>query len=383
MKLFFNKAINFKNIVLRLGIVLLSTIIALGIAEMTAFYKIQKIKKNYQDSDSDLAKRYLSEEVRIFRLKYENRLDHLRAYHDLKDNAPVTDLLFTVITEYGNSQHNILLQGDSWANKASSSKFIRSQIKDFSQNKKIGFVASGVGSYSPSPMLVQLKILREEFNLHPSIVVAIFDQTDIGDELDRYKDSILDVDKNILRMRAPEFESLNHNGLLRAKNSINLYSDKFSLHKLYEYTRFRKEEDGLPHWGVHVLDPLYYGVDQAQKNRVVDNISAYISEVFSDKAVKKLIIVTHPHKNHLFGKEKYKANISDLVNLSISNASRKIDIQHLNLNNNFFHSYPNMDYKEIFLMDDPSSHLSDEAYACCYYPAILDSIKSSLKELNK
>ena len=36
-------------------------------------------------------------------------------------------------------------------------------------------------------MKLQFEILKEDFNIHPDIVVAYIDQTDIGDEICRYK----------------------------------------------------------------------------------------------------------------------------------------------------------------------------------------------------
>ena len=39
-------------------------------------------------------------------------------------------------------------------------------------------------------MTVQFQILKENFNISPSVVIAIIDQTDIGDELCRYRSKI-------------------------------------------------------------------------------------------------------------------------------------------------------------------------------------------------
>lgn len=372
---------NIKNSIQTCLAVIISLAFSLGVAELVAFYKIEGIKKQYQDSSSELAKKYLSDDITNFRIKYENRLDHLRSYHDLKDDAPATELLFTTISPYQKGRPNVLLQGDSWANNASSSKIIKEEIRDFSKRKKIGFVAAGVGSYSPSPMLVQLRTLRDEFNFYPSIIVAIIDQTDIGDELDRYSDSILNVEKNIIQMRPQDFESLNHNGLLRARNAINLYSNEFSILKLIKYAEFKQHENSLPHWGVHVLDPLYKNIDERQKKIVIKNISAYISEVFRDADAKRLIIITHPHKKHLNGPDRYKLNVADLVNESVLGSSRKADIYHLNFSNNFYDLYSKMKLEEVFLKDDPSSHLSEVAYSCCFYPAILNRIDMTLREM--
>ena len=47
---------------------------------------------------------------------------------------------------------------------------------------------AGTSSYSPSLMSAQLNAIRSQFGELPETIVAIIDQTDLGDELCRYKD---------------------------------------------------------------------------------------------------------------------------------------------------------------------------------------------------
>ena len=42
-------------------------------------------------------------------------------------------------------------------------------------------------------MTLQLETLRDDFSIHPSIIIGIIDQTDIGDELFNYKEQIYDT----------------------------------------------------------------------------------------------------------------------------------------------------------------------------------------------
>ena len=81
------------------------------------------------------------------------------------------------------NNQNILIQGDSWAQAA---QFSQKFLKRVSKKNHAGIIHSGVSSYSPSPMTIQLDILRDDFAIHPSIIIGIIDQTDIGDELFRY-----------------------------------------------------------------------------------------------------------------------------------------------------------------------------------------------------
>lgn len=43
-----------------------------------------------------------------------------------------------------------------------------------------------MGSYSISAMTVQLDIFENKLNIKPSIIIAIIDQSDLGDELYKY-----------------------------------------------------------------------------------------------------------------------------------------------------------------------------------------------------
>ena len=120
-----------------------------------------------------------------FKNKYIDRLNHLRSPSSVRfKEKPPSELLFSVLKPFSkNNNQNILIQGDSWAVAA---KFSQKFLKRVSKNHHVGIIHSGIGSYSPSPMTIQLAILRDDFAFHPSIIIGIIDQTDIGDELFRY-----------------------------------------------------------------------------------------------------------------------------------------------------------------------------------------------------
>ena len=95
-------------------------------------------------------------------------------------------LLYTTINEYSSARSkNILIQGDSWAERASSVGAYN-YLKKESKKNNLGLINAGISSYSPSPMSIQLFILRKDFNIFPNTIVAIIDQTDIADEIYRY-----------------------------------------------------------------------------------------------------------------------------------------------------------------------------------------------------
>jgi len=93
---------------------------------------------------------------------------------------------FSVVEDFKKENiENILVQGDSWAEVFNNKKnFFK--IKEYTKVNDVGFINAGITSFSPSAMTSQLNILEKEFKIKPSIIIAIIDQTDIGDELFRY-----------------------------------------------------------------------------------------------------------------------------------------------------------------------------------------------------
>ena len=72
------------------------------------------------------------------------------------------------------------------------------KIRDFAERKNFGLVNAGIASYSPILMQLQYQILEKDFNIKPNIVVAYIDQSELGDELCRYKNNRLYDSKNKL-----------------------------------------------------------------------------------------------------------------------------------------------------------------------------------------
>ena len=56
-------------------------------------------------------------------------------------------------------------------------------------------------------MKIQYKILEEEFNIKPDYLISIIDQTDIGDELCRYKHNIVNNKNGTIKKINREFNT--------------------------------------------------------------------------------------------------------------------------------------------------------------------------------
>ena len=276
---------------------------------------------------------------------------------------------------------NILIQGDSWAAFANTEK-ITNFLKNLTIKRNFGLYNAGKIGYSVSPMNVQLHLLRNKLNINPSIIIAIMDQTDLGDELHRYQT----LNKNTLELintyASYEFK----------KNFFNILDSKnFSFFKLLglskeffisRYKQFNNDFyktcsyiisriiyliDDVP----TVISPLVYGLEKDNKKIIKYRLNNYINNVFKNNDLKKLVIVTHPHRNHLVNdKTKYKENISLIINNTIFNSPHKKKILHINFNDDFDYVYKNIEIEKIFLKNDRYSHLTAQNYLDYYYPHI-------------
>lgn len=285
---------------------------------------------------------------------------------------------FSVIKDFNiNNKENILIQGDSWAQIANK-KRIFTNLKKFSEDHKVGIINSGVDSYSPSPMTSQLYILEKEFNITPSIIIAIIDQTDLGDELYRYrtldknsfsyaltniqKKFLIDSREKIKRFNLftfKLFDVANSYFLLQKKiyGFDTLHTTKIILKKI------RSKLFGLP----IVLSPLKFGINETEKNIFKSKINNYVNLSFQNSKLKKIYFVTHPHIKHL--NNKYKTNVKTIIDEAINeNDNNKLVHLDFEIINKSFD-------KKIFLKGDEFSHLTEDAYANYFYPKIFSKIE--------
>ena len=113
------------------------------------------------------------------------------------------------MSDFKNEKINILLQGDSWSEQfltnektyKNAIKYIQTTTKD----NNMGFINAGVTSYSPTLMRLQMDYLEKDFGIKPNIVVAYIDQTDLGDENCRYKDSRIIIKNKLAGIKEEKY----------------------------------------------------------------------------------------------------------------------------------------------------------------------------------
>ncbi len=352
----------------------LSTSVVLAVLEVGARFVVDApwVNKHAQ----------LTEEALNFYESITRQMHHVRRPETL--NGQPTDALYSVVSPFLQGKRNFLLQGDSWAEGMEKSAS-RAEITKFSSRTGSGFITAGISSYSPSPMTAQIRVLRERFDIFPTDVVAIIDQTDIGDELCRYASRRKELSNGYSVSVSPEpFESSEVYAMSyffekqRALRSDNLFIWRIAK---AAFTRIRHEivkEDLRCGWS-EISAPLSQGLADADAKKFKRTVATYILEVFADPRVQSLTLVTHPHRNHLTDKpeEKYVLNVADLLRAAVRELDHRSRISILDFNEPSLGVYLYDDRESPFKVGDPASHLTEKAHAYSFTRKILEAIDPS------
>lgn len=268
----------------------------------------------------------ISDEAIEFYKIHAAELHHLRDLDDgrwhLSKNP--SNAIFSTIAPFRKTQKNILIQGDSWAEQFET-PVSRKILERFANEKQVGMINAGSSSYAPSVMTVQINKLRRQFNIHPTHIIAIIDQTDIGDELCRYAiRRIFDEANRLIGVRPEPFESNETYKLeLFFRKQAILRSDKLALQKLLESAALKiwhnlSKEKRRCKWP-EISRPLTQGISKKEAEDFVSAVNRYIDAVFSDGRVKSLHIIVHPHRNHFSQdpRDKYVLYAGELVQRAI------------------------------------------------------------------
>lgn len=296
------------------------------------------------------------------------------------ENQNLNERLFKVYNKFSNKNfENILLQGDSWA-EAANKELIRKNIEILVKKKNFGFINAGKKSYSVSPMNVQYDILYKKFNIKPSIIIAIIDQTDIGDEIHRYQnlrndnleltDTGLSVEfkKNFfILLESKKFNLIKFMLILKEFWTSKFY--QFNENYLETLKYIIKRISYVFYKIPAVLSPLKFGLSETDEKIIQKRYHRYFENIF-ENGLKKLILVVHPHRDHIFNNN-YKYNLEELVEDVVNNSIYKSKISMINFSENFNSIYKDYAREEIFIEEDVFSHLTDNAYRDIYFPIIM------------
>lgn len=352
----------------------LSTIILIYIAVF--FYTFINLNKEFKYSFNSINNLE-------FHKKYSEKLHHIRDTSTILDSfktVETEDLLFTRLNKKNKKNLIVLFQGDSWMEMMvypAEPDFISvNAIKNTKPLKNIHFVNSGIASYSPSLMSIQLDILEKDFGIFPDILISYIDQTDIGDENCRYKHKKIFQNSSLLAVEPESYYSnrsiFNYSKIYSLSQiSLSNYSDTVKTFKLinfkikYKLIRLIKKNKRVKcYYGE--LEKYLINPQSAQIQYFEKSLNEYLKKIKQKKNIKKVFLVTFPHKKHF--EKSYSYNVSSSVD-KVSKNNRLV--KHINfskilLNNKEFK------YKDIWNRDQ--IHLDFINYKKLFLRPILDEL---------
>lgn len=360
---------------------LLSFLIFVILIESLSFVSIKLIKNN------SLIKKSMNFHNSINLKKEFNNYIDLIPYIDGEksfefiNSTKSKDLFYEIFNDFNKkNSENILIQGDSWA-AAANNKIIKKEIINFAKEMDFGIINAGKTSYSISPMTVQLDIFIKKFDLKPTIIIAILDQTDIGDEIHRYQslnpESLNLQDTKVHNEFKKKFFEILDSRNINFFKLLKLFKEFWNSRLIqfnYDYNATIKYTFKRLFYlitNTHtVIAPLKYGLNTEERIIIRKRIEKYINFVFKND-IQRIVFVTHPHNGHLKNKPNYKENLSFILDKIIKESKYSDKINHINFNKDFKKIYKNLSPNEIFVKNDTTSHLTKDIYSKIYYPHIL------------
>lgn len=271
--------------------------------------------------------------------KYFNSIEHIRYKDRFRFEEKNQELIFNYLKKNQLKKNKIILfQGDSWMNHInkyqSSQKIIKENLSQFPN-----IINAGTTSYSPSLMYKQLKILEEDFKIFPTVMVIYIDQTDMGDELCRYK-HLIQFDKkgkliNVAGEKYPLYQGVfnlhekislsiielsNTSKFLKTNQIINYKAKKSFIKIKKKFLNFFNDEK-LKKCEWRIIEGYKKSLSKQDKLYLIDLFKKYFNFLDTRDYIKSVFIVTHPHKIQLTTKDQ-PIDVSEIVSVSIQNQDK-------------------------------------------------------------
>jgi hypothetical protein len=315
--------------------------------------------------------RWPEDVLRTYSTVYE-KTHHLREIDPEKwgyEENP-DEILFTVIRPFEGQQRRLLIQGDSWGEQVTQSPFSHAVVEDFARLNDWGAVSAGTTSYSASPMTTQFQVLRDAYGLDPTDVLVFFDQTDLGDELCRYKDRRrLGSNGELLAVSPEPLTSSEVYTVSRGIEGQKILSRdhlpsilRWGWYAVDKRMRKRELEERKCGWA-EITRPLRSGISDREFAYLVDVFQTYLETVLGNPSTRNLVIAVHPHKDHLLSDGSYDFGIGDVVAAAVEASKHKAKIKIFDGGSIYGNPLPDADVEAMFKQEDCSCHLTDEVHS--------------------
>ena len=194
------------------------------------------------------------------------------------------------------------------------------------------------------------EILEKDFNIKPNIVVAYFDQTDFGDELCRYKDKrVYDKNNTLVAVKNKNYSRavfsltklnyiseivlLNNSQLKRTFKLTNFfikYGFLRAINKFKSIKKFGWKNRDIFKCHFPEIRKYLISSNSSEISYFEDRVKDYINLLMNKEYIEKIILVTFPHHDHIFGyitskdeKKYYTTNVSNIIENIVKNKNLK------------------------------------------------------------
>ena len=325
--------------------------------------------------------------------KYSKRLHHLRNLDKKIDFKKTESLLFSESEQNDiNNKMSILFLGDSWIEQMLVYQQSNNYIENYFKKNKINYYNAGISSYAPTVTNIQYQILKDDFKLKPKIVVLYIDQTDIGDEMCRYKKNkefvngkLYGVKDYFFTPRAISMSKIDKkytNSFFKDLAQFNFYIKERFFLATNKFQKIFKNNKNI--YGCDTSDILSYLINPAVNSIEYfrNSTKDLVDLLNNDRQIEQILIVTFPHRNHLkhitnandYGD--YNYSVEDAVDHYISNkVSEKIT--HLKFSK-YFNKNTELINEKSFIQMDKTSHLTESSHSKIFTRKIIDEIDKIL-----
>ena len=341
-----------------------------------------------------------------FNKKYSKKLHHIKGLPGLKEGGETKpeSYLFSEINKFEDKINKILIQGDSYMEGIAWHKSSHNLAKQFSIKNNVGLINAGVASYSPSLMSMQLDVLENDFKFYPNILVAYIDPSDIGDEICRYKNRRIFNENNELagvstkyysRHTVFDYTKVHHESDILISDSSNIlkaiklmnFNLKFKILKRKNIIVEKIERILTGGWKNRKLQKCHWGDIQRpliennpeEIKYFKDRLKDYLNKVNLKTHIKKIFVVTFPHRANLFPEKNsvgniiyYNVNISNLVEKVLNNYD---NIEHINFTKEIIGQEEYI-YDNAYIEFDP--HLNEEFHHGLFTKTIINRLEEFL-----
>lgn len=323
----------------------------------------------------------IDQQILEFYKKYENKINHLRdpKFKLISPHAYTgpTDILFNRL-KVDDAAYSVQITGDSWAQAFVIDSESYNTLQNYSETNKIDITLSGTSSYSPTLLGIQAKILNKDFNLSWDVSYIVIDNTDIGDELCRYREFVQkDTQGNIFVEKFDHIHNMsvyNHQPMMHLSKILN--SNDFSLIKFAKLLKYKIQHDlsdkTKMRCGWSEISRFFTSMTKSEVEYFNGSVEFLIGSLKGVNPEMLINFITIPHKKHV--SKEYKISVGNLLSDLLEKRNFE-NVYQIDLSTEIVDLIASgVDFDDIYEVGDKASHLTSLYHNQLLVPTVLSSI---------